>query len=242
MATFLQLVRDAAWESGTVPDALAIGTLGGLTGRSRRFAGWVRDAWLDIQRRRTDWRWMRRSFTGALVPGLVEHDAAALGAARFARWRLRDDFGRSLATLDADAPRQATTVAVVGLERLHEAVRLRPETGRPRMVAVTHQDRLLFHPAPDRAYALTGWYDRAPQTLAQDGDVPEMPERFHDLIRWQALVLMGTFDEAVPQLGEWQARVRAMMFELERDQLPPVEVAGLPLGEAVVRTWPSAFP
>jgi hypothetical protein len=45
---------------------------------------------------------------------------------------------------------------------------------------------LLVGPKPDKAYVVRGEYQRGPQTLADDGDVPIMPTQYHDAIVWRA--------------------------------------------------------
>ncbi len=231
MATFLELVQAVALESGTV--SKSISTVEGQTGRMARFVGWTRDALLDIERRRGDWRWMRRDFAGDVLPGVAEYDAASLGIASFSRWVDRDDNERAFTIQKASEDRgQEGYVRDIlwdgdmGFRRTYRMGEPASRTGMPSVVAITPADTLALWPIPDETCILRGEYVRAPQRLVADGDVPQMPAEHHDAIRWRALMLMGLFDQSPEQVPVWAELFGEHMAALERKQTPRVTWGG----------------
>jgi hypothetical protein len=99
------------------------------------------------------------------------------------------------------------------------------EAGRPIEWSVDTQGRIVFWPTPDAAYTVRGVYRRAPQRLVADGDVPEMPEEFHDLIWLGALGKLTLFDEAAAIAPAYANMYRGLMLDLCNAQLDPVERA-----------------
>jgi hypothetical protein len=53
-----------------------------------------------------------------------------------------------------------------------------------------------------------------------------MPVHFHDLIGWEALLLLQEHDEAQIPIAVAMRRRRELTSDLERDQLPPIEIGG----------------
>lgn len=212
----------ATEESGTMPSPPT--SVEAAQGRGRRFVRWVNHAWHDIQMARPDWQWMRGVFSAELLPFMDEQSPETLGVARFGDWRLTDREGRSLLRIIEPSNGDAVPVAPLTWERMRWYREARSEPGRPQSVAVSPSGALVFYPTPDLPYAVTGEFQRAPQALVRDGDVPEMPVRHHEVIVWRALLRSGVFDEAVPQMGDWRAFLREGMNYLERDQLPDVRL------------------
>lgn len=220
MATFLQLCQAVARESGTVSDLSSPGTVGGQTGRLLRIVNWTRDAYLRIQTRRTDWRWLRADFAGETLAGVRYYASADQ---RFSHWTVNDPHRAFSIYRTADGPAGEGWLHVLAWDEFRRRCLIgEQQTGQPVLAAIDPQDRLALHPVPDGVFTLRGEFHRGPQTLAADADVPEMPEGHHQAIVWQALVLLGTFDEAFDQIPVWQQFFMDHMNELARTQLPRV--------------------
>lgn len=231
MATYLDLCREVARESGTLAGGTTLSTLAGATGRAARIAGWVRDAWTNIQNERTDWRWMRRDYDAATVAQQMVYTAADLGIARLAALLTdRPDYRpHSL----WDPVRGVADESTLG-QISYETWRARYWRGwhdatRPTEYALSPAGDLCLGAKPDKVYPLRGEYRLAPQTLTLDGDVPEMPAEHHRIIVDEALRLMGVSDEGVTLIQTATAEVRTRRFALVRDQLPDIVVNDGPL-------------
>ena len=225
---YLDLVRRVSAESGTLPDAMMPTTVAGIEGRPALIAGWVRQAWRDIQNRRSHWRWMQAEWQGTLSAGVQKYTPAALGIDRFGEWVHADEDCVPTTTLYRGAPSDEGRLRVLPWQSFYTRfLRGVAPQDRPGWYAQDGEGRLVVAPVPDDTYTIRGLYRKAPQDLAADADTPEMPERFHDLIVYRSLLMLATYDEAGNQVSMWDMRAREIMSDLERDQLPAVTV---PLG------------
>lgn len=163
---------------------------------------WVRQAWLDIQNS-ARWRFLYRPFpdTAALVAGTACYDGTSLGIEDLASWIISDPAsGPSLSLYDPDEgvadQQDVFPTDYQLLERRYLFGDESENRDRPLEVAINDQNQLCFGPVPDKAYRLVDFYVRTPQILERDDDVPIMPARYHEAIKWQALRLLAEFDEA----------------------------------------------
>lgn len=229
MSTYLQLVQQVARDSGTVSGDGQPPTLVGITGRLAKMASWTNEAWRNIQNHRSAWRWMQGEFAGQTVAAQQRYTAAQLGiASRFAEWTIRDHDDISWSSYRT-ATGQSDEGALHFLDwsdfRVSQ-LRGTQVQGRPRFFSIDNENRVVLSPTPDAAFTIKGLYRKGVQDLVANGDIPELPERFHDLIKWKALELVGVNDENAPQLGPWILNGRRIMSELERDQLPRIRLCG----------------
>lgn len=230
--TFLELCQAVARESGTIPGSGKPLTVIGQTGRLQRIVGWTNDAYRRIQTSSDDWRWLTTEFEASLIYGTQRYTAVSLGiTTRFAHWVHRGERGAADFTIYATADGQATEGEVIYAPwRDFRNAFLRGSAasmaGKPGYWTVDDQDRIVVHPTPDVACTMRGLYYKAPQALAADGDIPEMPEQFHAAIQWAALVQLATFDEASEQIGMFESYRADIMADLRRKQLPEFRLCG----------------
>jgi hypothetical protein len=225
---FLDLCQYAARESGTIATGQPSSVIG-QSGRLGSVVHWVRQAWVDIQNHRNDWLWMVGEYDAGVIPGVDRYSAVDLAVPRFSRWMHEDGDGTPITTLYDPALGRADERRLGYLEwRQFYTTRLRGVTPpeRPNLYSVDANRRITLSPTPDKAYRLRGLYRKAPQILTDNADIPEMPHEHHALIAWKALIYLATSDESSNQLPIWDLTVRAMMSNLERDQLPEMRVAG----------------
>lgn len=230
--TFLELCQAVARESGTVPNLTEPSTVSGQSGRLSRIVHWTREAYNDIQRRREDWRWLHGEFSGNTVAATRRYDGAAMGiASRFSRWIAADENGEPTISLYKTSEGRANEGWLVHLpwpdfRRRFLIGSAATDTGKPAYVTVDPSDQLVLHRIPDADYTVSGEYYKAPQTLSADADEPEMPEKHHMAIVWQALVLMGTHDEATGQVPLWEYNLDTHIEALMLTQTPSVRLGG----------------
>lgn len=199
--TFLELCQAAAVDSGLISDSNNITTAAGAqTGRKARIIRAVVQAWEDIQKARNDWTFMRAQFSANLVIGQSSYSAAELGIATRFRTFFRDqDAAGFLPHSIYDA-----TIGVSDQSGLSEVSfevwqmvygRGQQQQGRPTDYALVGQ-KFNVGMVPDKAYAIRGWYRKAPQTLAADADVPDVPSHHHTVIKWKAIMDLHGADGA----------------------------------------------
>lgn len=229
MATLLSLAQDVARESGTVPTIGQPETVTNQTGRLLRIVLWVRDAHMRLQRHHK-WRWLHADFEGSTIAGVRSYDAAAMGiTSRFSRWVYRDEEGCDLFTIHGTDQADEGYLSFVEWRDFRRHMMIgsaATETGRPNCISINDSDEIVLYPTPDDTYTIRGVYMRSPQDLTDDGDVPEMPEEYHEAIRWGALVLLGEFDEAREQVPGWAAKYYEIVDKMRDAQLPRITIAG----------------
>lgn len=232
MATFLELVQDAAEESGTFPNIGDPETLSGATGRTLRMKNWVARAYRDIQRLERGWKWLVGEFSGATIASTQRYASTDLSiASRFSQWIPFDGDEMRTFTAYKTADGQSTEgflefVEWMEFRRRYMVGSQADDTGAPDVFSIDADQKIVFYPIPDAAYTVRGLYRKAPQTLSDDADTPEMPAEFHDIIKWKALEYLGLYDEAADQLPGWRANYMDMLHELRRHQLPALRKPG----------------
>lgn len=232
MTSFLTICNDVARESGTFPDRPALSTTVDQTGRKYDLVEWVKQAYEDVQRSQRAWRWLTTEFSGETISGSREYTASDMSITeRFGHWVPFNEFNeRSVSiykTSEGQAKEQRLQFVDQSVFRSRYGMGAQAtQTGRPTCYTIDNQNRLAFYPTPDAAYTVRGLYYKSPQVLATDAEDPEMPDQFHRLIQWDALILLGTFDEAFNQLQLWERRSMSLMSHLIADQSPTIRKPG----------------
>ena len=93
-------------------------------------------------------------------------------------------------------------------------------------MTIDPQRNLILGPKPDAAYTITGEYQMSAQVLAADGDTPEMPSDYHQLIVYSAMKKYGGFHSAPEVSARGITEGNALMRQLESNQRPEVTLAG----------------
>lgn len=205
----------------------------GQTGRALIIVECVKKAYTKIQRMERRWFWLEDSFDGALTASVRAYSASDLGITeRFGGWIFQGSDGyeetfslrdTAIGYADEGFIRQVDWPVFRRNFKIGEEL-LR--TGRPSYVSVSPQRKLEVHPVPDQSFNLRGTYYKSPQILAADGDIPEMPEHFHELIYYEALALLARHDEAYDLMVTYQRSAREMYTELRMDQAPRLRNTG----------------
>ena len=228
MANFLELVKDLARQDGSI-SPVSITSVENQTGRPEKMVNFIQKAYTNIQNWRRDWGWLVEEFTGTLIPGTPIYTAASFNLTRWANW-VEDasaDFYLPMSLRDP-----ALGLADEGeIDQVYyEYWRGRWGRGdqndiywdRPVEWAITPKKELAFGPWPDDAYIIRGQYQKGPQQLLVNADVPEMPARYHDVIVWEALRLLLVHDGAYQESQFPTQEMATLRHELEIDQLPEV--------------------
>lgn len=232
--TFLELCQKVAAESRTIKPGLP-SAVTGQTGRLASIVRWTGDAWRSVQNAHPNWRWMQGEFKGDLTAGKQRYDGSsfddeATGAtiARFGDWVCKSKGERRYSIYKTSlGPSEEGPLIFMHWEDFYitQMKGVQPQN-KPQYFTITPAGQLAVSSTPDDDYVVRGPYRKDVQELAEDGDIPEMPTRFHDVIVSAALELLGDHDEAVTQIPLWRLRKIRGFSELELDQLPQIRLGG----------------
>lgn len=226
--TFLQLCADLARESGAIGAAPSAVT--GQSGRQEKCVNWIINAWTLIQNENPDWSFLRGEFEDVLAPNTTSYTAASFNLDRFGEWLGDRPLGngywyRPLTIYDAAYPERERTLSEIP----YEVWRVRYDRGvhdaqEPSNYSRAPDQSLRIGPKPDAAYVVRGEYRKSPQVLAANTDIPDLPERFHDVIWCRAIMLIAEHDESTSGVASAMNKYSSLMGAMQRDLLPKVTV------------------
>ena len=221
MATYLELCQKVARESGTISGTQPT-SVTSQNGRLLLIVQQVAESWREIQASRNAWQFLFKTWQGNLLIGTGCYTPASFNLTDHARWVTDGQVTEAMSLYDP-------AIGVSDEAALYETDwwlwrrtydRGSQEQARPSVYAVSAANELCFGRLPDKAYTVRGAYYRTPQALSDNADTPLCPERYHDVIAWHARMKLGGYDEAEWPTSRAQQQYRAIMQDLDRDQLP----------------------
>lgn len=231
---YLQLVQRAKLEAGlagAVPSSI-----GSTVGDTARIAGWVSDAYNDLQlQAHRNWRWLRSTATGTVtVAGGMSYTIDQLlgvgaGTTRFSRWR-NEGNGYRVRAWPIASPEQVIDVRQLDHDEFVRRFLVGTHAAAaPQYWAIAPSGEILVGPTPDASYRLRADYVKSPQQLTLDGDTPEMAPQFHMAIVWLALWSYAGYD-AAPEVGvRAQTQYEGIELGLVAQEAEGIRFGGRPL-------------
>jgi len=234
---FLQIVQRLRQEADmTAASATSPTTVVNQTGRLKSLVDWSAEAYNDIQRISTDWRWLRSRFTLSVTSGTDNYaytaatdEVSGAPITRFRRWIPSDEYGDSnvSAYLAATGVSAEQYLAYLDWPSFRALYKFGTQTNAPPVdFTINPADEIQFGPKPNATYTVRGEYQKSSQTLAADADIPEMPTDYHMLIVWFAL---KSYAAAVAAPEVWtraNEAARPLLTGLHRNQLPVLRFGG----------------
>lgn len=231
MSTYLELVNRLASESGVSGAASSVSTVIGQTGMALRFVNWVRDAHTELQNRHNgSWKWLRSTWT---MPTVIGTDTYSYGDAldanitpnatitRFKNWITHDSEGACNIKryLTSGGVSGESWMSFVPWDYFRGIYKIGTQNnGQIIHVTIDPLDRIVVGPKPDAVYTVSGEYQKSALIFAADGDTPEFPEDFHDVIWNMALVKYGLFTGAIECVTRGTNVGNKLMNQLEGNQ------------------------
>lgn len=240
MATYLKICQNVARECGISGGADASPNPTAVTGQIgelNRVVNWVADAYIEIQNAEY-YRWLRKKFTVNTVSGTATYafgvvtdvdDAAFI--TRFDRWRFNDRRNPPKLFLTSSGVGSQIFLSYTAwdnFEYLYETGSLQDQTSQPVHITVNSKDEIQLGIKPNDIYTLTGSYHKSAQILAVNGDIPEMPTQYHNLIMYQAMIYYGYFDVAPEIIARGKEGFNLIRNQLKRNQADEFRV-GAPM-------------
>lgn len=212
MKTFLQICQDVVRESGISGNGPVTVTATSPV-LEYRIIRWVKQAWLDIQEHRDFWPWREVDVDVTLEANKQIYTPDDLSLTNIARWRL-DAAVLSVGTTDMRYLQGVPYNFWLKNYRVTSDLATEPSvvTARPL------DNALIFHHIPAQEYTVRIQYQKTPQELVANTDVPELPTggQWSDIIQWKALMYYGFYDNAPEILAEATDMYNKKLFELDR--------------------------
>lgn len=183
-------------------------------GEHKRLTVWIQEAWLDIQRMRTDWQFMRAEMS---VPVLANQNSALTGH------KVARVIEETVLLVLSDSSKRRLDYLAPDMFRVLK----REQVDRPSLpiyYTIDKNNELHLFPTPTQDVTLIGEYYRQPVNLVENTDSPGMDERYHMAIVWLALTNVGAFDEAINAHQQGMVKFTNILNEMNRDQLPVIKV------------------
>lgn len=214
--TFLQLcqlTREKCGISGTGPALVT-----GQTGEMGRIVNWVQEAWIELQNRNRDWDWMRAEFCLTTTALRQDYAPSEASLTDFSRWHV--DTLRAYRA-DLGVADQQWLVAW-DYQTFRDTYMFAQQTsGRPTVFAIRARDKaLLFGSIPDDAYEIRGEYQKAARPFLSGSEKPSLPEEFHMLIVYGAMLKYAYYENAPEVAQSAQLMYGSMLNHLMMNQAP----------------------
>jgi len=233
MSTFLQLCQDVCRESGTFTGTQP-SSVTSQAGRLLKVVNWTANAWVKIQNLHAAWNWMRREFTTTDTVTIAEtarYTPSAWSITDLAEW-IKDKGVMTiyLSSLGVSDEGELEYIPWADFRYLYTIGT--QTSSRPVHWSVSPDDNeFCLGPTPDAVYVVNGEYRQTAQVLAVNGDTPNLPARFHQIIVWKGVLLLGEHDEADRlALATSERNYSEDLDGLRRDQLPRVGIGAEPVG------------
>lgn len=208
---FLTLVQETHRESGsggTAPTSLT-----GLRGENLRLKNWVARAYLEIQHRHSDWKYLWRQYQMPVIAGQALYAPLPSSGMALAPSSQIGEYDRGTFFLYGEA---------IGTVNYLEIKGTAPptDTGNPHQVVIMPNDSLRLDVIPALDGILLFDYWATPNTLINNHDEPSIPARFHNVIVGKALTHYAKYENAPEIMTAGNEMYAEWMMALESDQLP----------------------
>jgi hypothetical protein len=223
--TFLQLVQRLKRECG-VSGADPATLQGVLPGEIARLANWASEAWMEIQRERSDWFFLRQpvSFTATAAAGR-SYTPTQAGIPLLASYKL-DSFRCYASALGQSNEQILPWLPYDSFRNLYLFGANAQQQTRPVLFSVDPQKNFVLGPAPNADHVISGEAFLAPQPLVLDADAPSMPSQFHMLVVYKAMQYYGAYENAPEVHDRGLVHYGPMLSRLTIDQAPQITWGG----------------
>jgi hypothetical protein len=225
---YLALINRTRVECGASGAGTALTSVTGLSAESSRFAGWVNEGWEDVQSLREDFDFLRTSVEFNLIAQQQTYTATDAGiGSTFGNWK-RDSFRISSVGANYADEQLIGFMDFNTFRNMYQYGNMRTTYQRPVIMSVAPNKSLSFGCAPDQAYVCSGEYYRRPTTFTLATDVPDIPDRYHMLIVYKAMMSYGRYNAAPEVYTGAEADYKKLLGLFMLDQTPQL-VSGPPL-------------
>lgn len=210
MATYLELVRDTrllCGMQGTGPTSVSA-----VQGVEEVLTHFVRDAYVDIQNLREDWTWMEESQTFSTESGKDTYESIDVF---FTNTLPLKKYQNDSFIIEANGSKKY--LQYMDRDVLERQTLNSTETGVPSRFSIDPSSfAITLKSIPDGVYDVSFRYQKNPQLLESDSDVPTLPVAFHTLITYKATEKMSIYLGSPEIYSQYSYATIVMMGQLMR--------------------------
>lgn len=229
MSSFLEVCQMSRQECG-MGGAGPTNTTG-QTGAMATVVQRTSQAWIDIQKSKPYWKFLRAKFTMPLEIDVQEYTVSGtLGAGGYGLTTV-DKWDKQSCWIYLTSTADERRLIYLPYQDFRAQFRTYP-AGRPKFWTEGPDGTILYDKTPDAAYTITKDYWMTPERLVNATDIPACPEQFHDLIAWKSVMKFAGSESAVELFNYAKSEYTPMYLQLCIDQMDV---------PAAVRSYPIAF-
>ena len=209
---FLELVQETNSEAGFQGSITSVSA----TGYQERIVYAVKKAWIDIQKKRSDWNFMRTSTTFNTASGTNVYDVSTIGITDHSEWIKKSliyDYA-PLTEYDYD---------------LYLTTDISSQSGEPTNFSIRPSDHALIIWPSTGTYSIEAHYWKTPQVLTDTIDTPGFKVEHHRLIVNAAVLRMTAFINNPSIYTKHSDEFRDGLGELMRKEVPTRRIKARPL-------------
>lgn len=222
--TFLQLINALRQRCGIIGADLT--RLANLSGEDKRCSNWISDAWMEIQAKHTNWKFLQTSFSFTTTASQQSYTPAQAGVTDLGNWKT-DSFRIYQTSIGTNNEIWMSEWDYDTFRNLYQFGAQRGVYARPVVFAIDPSKNILLGPGPNATgYTVLGQYFKVPSALSADSDTPSAPSQFHLAIVGKAMQKYGKYEAAPEILKEGEDLYKLWMTQLENDQLPKIDFGG----------------
>ena len=225
--TRLQLCQRYAKEagiSGASNSTLPTSTLA-QTGEMLDVVNDIDSAYEKLQNMKPNWHFLRFDFSFPTISGTQNYTPTDAGYPEHKTWKA-DSFRCYLTATGTDDEQDLCFVPWEDFRDLYLLGSQRDASGRPIKFTIKPDKSVSFYPKPDAIYTVVGEYWKRAQAMGANATEPLMPDEFHLILVWMALMKYGLREAAQEKYALGLMEYNALIGPLKTTQLPPMETAG----------------
>jgi hypothetical protein len=204
--TFIEIIK-SAW---TECQSGEFQTVVGAAGMRAKFVNWVSSAWVDIQKEKDEWSFLKASTTIEVNDSMDVFTKASVGLSGMriplSAFILVDSVYMPLTLLRSISSQDETN-------------RVNKQQAMPKILYFDN-GKFSFDSIPDKNYTIKIFYLLAPQRLVNDSDEPIVDEEYQDAIKWKAVETYALDDNDQALQARAKVELERAMNIMYSDLLP----------------------
>lgn len=185
---FLEICKRVRQEVGVSGEGPA--SVSGQTGMYKKIVDWVLSAHEEVQLRHNSWRFDWGNVVTPLDQGVEFYLPSDVWALPARNW----DWDSMYVYPTADGPQNRTWLTRIDYNAYRQT-RIPSVQGRPIYVTWSPSKELGMYPIPKDGLTFVGDYYMPPEVMVNNTDIPRMPDEYHMVIVWRAVMYWCASEE-----------------------------------------------